>query len=149
MIKQNDKVVEKLEKALNASNTIQEKRSIMLRGAGLQSGLSETEVLAVYSVLEDMILHVEELQVEKIDCNVKPCRSRKTSGMSWVERAQVCCFFYHQALGNKDSAFTSVVYGLNPITIKGWCTKSSMIEIWRDFAKMITVSHILNGLSMR
>ena len=92
MIKQNDKVVEKLEKALNASNTIQEKQSIMLRSAGLQSGLSEAEVLAAHSVLEDMILHVEGLQVEKIDCNVKPCRSRKTSEMTWVERAQVCCF---------------------------------------------------------
>ena len=59
------------------------------------------------------------------------------------------CFFFHQALGNKDLAFTSVVYGLNPKTIEGWCTKSSMIKIWRDFAKTITVSQILHGLSTR
>ena len=69
--------------------------------------------------------------------------------MKWTERAQVCCFYYHPELGKKNLAFTSLVYNLNPRTVEGWCTKSSMIRIWREMAKGITVSHILSGLSER
>ena len=71
--------------------------------------------------------HVERnSQLKKVDCSAKACCKRQTSEMSWTECAQVCCFYYHPALGNKDLALTSVVYSLNPKTIEGWCKKSSM-----------------------
>ena len=117
---ENGSIVRKFEKALNSSKAIEEKRSVMLKNAGLKSGLKETEIFTVFSVLQQMIHHVEmDSQSKKVDCNAKACRTRQSSEMSWTERAQVCSFYYHPALGNKDLGLTSVVYSLNPRTIEG------------------------------
>ena len=95
-----------------------------------------------------MIDHVErDSHSKKVDCNAKACCKRQASEISWTERAQVCCFYYHSAIENKGLALTSVVYSLNRKTIEGWCRKSSMIPTWCDLARNITVSQILTGLS--
>lgn len=127
-MKKNDSVVTYFENALNNSNEMQERRVKMLHDSGLNTGLSKAGVLAVFSVIQEIIDKVEtNAKMKQVGCNVIACRKRLTAELSWTVRAQVCCFYYHPALGNKDLSFTGLVYSLSPKTIEGWCTKSSMI----------------------
>ena len=123
---------------------------MMLNSIGLKTRLLEGEVLTFFSVLQEMIDTIEiDSQAKEVGYKAQTCQTCNTAEMKWIELAQVCCFYYHPELVNKNLTLTSLVYNLNPRKVEDWCTKSSMIRIWREVAKGITVSHIISCLRDR
>ena len=88
---------------------------MMLNSVGLKAGLLEEEVLQVFSVLQEMIDRTEmDSQSKEVNFNAQTCRTRNTAEMKWTEQAQVCCFYYHPELGNKNLTFPSLVLICTP-----------------------------------
>ena len=85
-MKQNENVVSKFEKALILANEIEGRRRMMLNSVGLKAGLSEGEVLQVFSVLQEMIDRTEmDSQSKEVNFNAQTCQTRNTAEMKWTE----------------------------------------------------------------
>ena len=55
-------------------------------------------------------------------------------------------FHLHPALGNKDLLKSSQVFSVNPKTLEGWMTKTSMKIKWADMVGDLNFDDVVNSI---
>ena len=91
-----------------------------------------------------MITKVEERLCANKRINLNVSSGRKE--LDWSTKSVIIYFHLHPALGNKDLLKSSQVFSVNPKTLEGWMTKTSMKIKWADMVGDLNFDDVVDSI---